>query len=56
VVTSALQPVLTALDDEIADLFAALGLTLGGADITVLSLNGPRPTAGDASLQPALAR
>jgi uncharacterized membrane protein len=55
-VTNLLQPVLTLVDDPLLDLFNALGLTLGGADITVLSLNGPRPTAGDASLQPALAR
>ena len=40
-VTNLLQPVLTLIDDPLLDLFNALGLTLGGADITILSLDRP---------------
>jgi uncharacterized membrane protein len=42
-VTSLLDPVLALIDDPLLDLFNALGLTLGGADITVLSLTGDQP-------------
>jgi len=53
-VTNKLSPVLTALDDPLTALFNALGITVGGADITILSLNGSRPHEGPD--QPALAR
>ena len=39
--TNLLQPVLTVLDDPLIDLFNVLGVSLGGADITVLSLDRP---------------
>jgi uncharacterized membrane protein len=42
-VTNLLQPVLTLLDDPLLDLFNVLGLTLGGADITILSLTADQP-------------
>jgi hypothetical protein len=57
-VTNALQPALTAIDDQLLDLLNALGITLGGADVTILSL-GAEPDAppGTATtLQPILAR
>ena len=52
--TSKLSPVLAALDDPLANLFHALGISVGGADITVLSL-GPVKD-GELQLQPQLAR
>jgi uncharacterized membrane protein len=53
-VTGSCRPVLTRLDVPLTALFNALGITVGGADITVLSI-GPLKQ-GELDLQPALAR
>jgi uncharacterized membrane protein len=42
-VTNLLQPALTAIDAPLIELFEALGLTLGGTDITILSLEADQP-------------
>jgi tight adherence protein G len=42
-VTNQLQPVFDAIDAPITQLFAMTGITLGGADITLLSLNADQP-------------
>jgi uncharacterized membrane protein len=58
-VTNLLEPVLTALDEPLTSIFDALGISLGGADITILSLGSgrdPDPDDRDPALQPALAR
>jgi hypothetical protein len=39
-----LQPVLVALDGPLTSLFEMLGVHLGGADVTVLSLHASQPT------------
>jgi uncharacterized membrane protein len=49
-VTNVLQPALTAIDDQLLDLFNALGLTLGGADVTILWVGPNKP--GDPSRYP----
>jgi len=38
-----LQPVLTVFDDPLTTLLGALGITVGGADITILSLTADQP-------------
>jgi uncharacterized membrane protein len=52
-VTNLLQPALNIIDDPLLDLMTSLGLTLGGADITILSLE---PISTLDTGQPALAR
>ena len=42
-VTNKLQPVLTAFDDSLTALFDTLGITLGGADVTIVSLEADQP-------------
>jgi uncharacterized membrane protein len=42
-VTNILSPVLNAVDDPLTGLFNALGITVGGADITILSLTADQP-------------
>ena len=51
--TNLLQPALNIIDDPLLDLMNSLGLTLGGADITILSLE---PISTLDTGQPALAR
>jgi uncharacterized membrane protein len=41
--TNLLDPVLTALDAPVTAVFEALGVHLGGADVTILSLNASQP-------------
>ncbi len=55
-VTNMLQPALTQIDEPLLALFNALGLTLGGADITVLSLEADAGRREPGVDQPALAR
>ena len=55
-VTNALQPVLTLIDDPLIDLLNSLGVTLGGADVTILSLEADAGRPEPGVDQPALAR
>ena len=55
-VTNALQPVLTGLDAQLTGLFDALGISLGGADITVMSLNAGQKRAGGEVYGPVLVK
>jgi uncharacterized membrane protein len=55
-VTSLLQPVLTGFDPYLTSLFDALGISLGGADITVEWLNAKQKRAGGEVYGPVLVK
>ena len=59
-VTNKLSPVLTGLDGPLGALFDALGISLGGADITIVYLRSGRKAINEIQdngiQQPALAR